>query len=64
MTKKTKNPLLNYENKWVALTPDNKRVIASDDDFKKLHEKLLKMKVKRDEVVMSFVRPFDGYLVV
>ena len=60
---KIKNPLENYENKWVALTPDNKKVIAFDKDFKKLHDKLKKMNVAHGEAIMSYVRPSDGFYV-
>ena len=59
--KKINNPLLNYENKWVALTLDNKKVIASDKDFKKLHHKLEKMKIGKKEAIMHYVLPFGAH---
>ena len=58
MAKKTSNPLLPYENKWVAITPDGKKVIASAKDAKVLDKKLKKLKVKNDEAVMAWVFPF------
>jgi len=61
--KKMENPTASYERKWVALTPDNKKVIASNKDFKKLHDKLKKMKIAHTDAVMSYVRPSDGFYV-
>lgn len=52
------NSLIGYENKWVALTPDRKRILASDKNFKKLSEKLDKMDIKRDNAILHFVLPF------
>lgn len=54
--------LIPYENKWVALTLDNKKVIASADDLGDLYDKLQKMRIKKNKVVLDFVRPFDVYL--
>ena len=58
MARKAKNPLLPYENKWVALTLDRKKVIASAASVKVLDKKLKKLKDK--EVIMTKVLPFDG----
>lgn len=49
--------LIPYENQWVALTPDRKRVITGDKNFKKLSQKLKKMKNK--DAILHFVLPFD-----
>ncbi len=55
--KKFKNPLLPFENKWVALTRDGKMVVASASSVKMLSKKLEKVK---QEVVMTKVFPFEG----
>lgn len=60
MTMKS-NPLAKYERKWVAITKDLKKVLASDTDAKKLHEKVLKMKIG-DKVMLMWVPPFDASL--
>lgn len=54
---KIQSPLINHENQWVALTPNRKKVIASSKSLKVLHKKLRKM--ERDDVILSFVPPFD-----
>lgn len=54
------NPLINYENKWVALTPDRKTVVASGKDYKAVANKLKKMGEK--DVVLTYVPQFDIYL--
>lgn len=51
--------LIPYQNKWVALTEDRKKVVASDLDVKKLTEKLAKMRKK--DVVLTYVIPMDKY---
>ncbi len=59
MSTKINNLLVGFENKWVALTPDRKKVITFDKDFKKLSEKLDKMKIGEDKAIFHFVLPFD-----
>lgn len=49
--------LLPYENKWVALTPDNSKVVAYGNTYKEV-DNLLKRK-KIGDVVLSFILPFD-----
>lgn len=49
--------LLPYENKWVALTPDRKAVVASGNTYKEV-DKVLKRK-KIEDVILSFILPFD-----
>lgn len=57
---KVKNPLLNYEKKWVALTNDNKRVLASADSIPELEKKL---KGKDDKkFTLTWVPPLDRIL--
>lgn len=55
--KKILNPLVNFENKWVALTPDRKKVIASSVTVEELDKKLAKMKNK--DAILTKVLPFD-----
>lgn len=54
------NILLKYEDKWVALTPDRKAVVASGKTLEEVAKKL--KKVKRDDVIFHYVPPFDGTL--
>ncbi len=55
---KTKiNPLINYENKWVALTLDHSKVVESADQPKELEDKLIKQNIKN--VVLMKVLPFN-----
>lgn len=55
--KKINNPLLNYEKKWVALSPDNKKVVAAADSIKQLEVKVKRL--RRKDVVFTWVPPFD-----
>ena len=59
MTKATKL-LLPYENKWVALTTDRKKVVASGRTIKELDKNLIKQRIKN--VVLTKVLPFDQVL--
>lgn len=58
--KKINNPLLNYEKKWVALTPDNKKVVASAKSADTLLKKVDRLKDKN--VILLWVPPFDQVL--
>ncbi len=58
----TQNTFLPYESKWVAVTPDNKKVIAADKDFEKLAIKLEKLKIKKNEAILTWVFPFNRYI--
>lgn len=51
------NPLVNFENKWVALTPDRKIVVTSGRTYKEVDKKLKKMREK--DVILTMVLPFD-----
>ncbi len=55
--KKIVNPLIPFENKWVALTPDRRTVIASGTTIEKLDKKLSKLKDR--EAILTKVLPFD-----
>lgn len=51
------NLLLPYENKWVALTPDRKAVVASAKNIKDLDKKVKALK-QSEEVIYHHVMPF------
>lgn len=57
---KFSSPLLNYENKWVALSPDREEVVTAADSIKQLEKKVLKLGKK--DVVFTWVPPFDKVL--
>jgi len=54
------NPLIPFENKWVALSLDRKRVIASGVTIRELDKNLSKLKV--EDAVFTKVLPFDQVL--
>lgn len=54
------NPLIPFENKWVALTTDRKKVVASGRTIKELDKNLIKRRIKN--VVLTKVLPFDQVL--
>jgi len=54
------NPLIPFENKWVALSPDRKKVIASGSSIKELDRKLEKL--GDEKAVFTKVLPFDQVL--
>jgi len=60
MAKKRKNPLLPYENKWVALTPNRKKVVASAATVEVLDRKLTKLKNK--DAILTKVPSFDKFI--
>ena len=49
--------LLNYVNKWVALSADKKIVLESASDMKQLDIKVKKSKLR--DVIYHFVLPSD-----
>lgn len=51
--------LINYENKWVALTPDRKEIIASAINVKELDKKIKALK-QSDKVIYHHVLPFSN----
>lgn len=57
---KFSSPLLNYENKWVALSNNNKKVLASANTIPELEKKLRDVSSKK--FVLTFVPPFDKVL--
>lgn len=61
MNKKSKsvNPLIPFENMWVALTVDRKRVVASGETIKELEKKM--DKIDNREVIFTKVLPFDQF---
>ena len=60
MKKIISNPLIPFENKWVALTTDRKKVVASGRTIKELDKNLIKQRIKN--VVLTKVLPFDQVL--
>lgn len=52
-----KNILTPYENKWVALSSDRKKVVTAGNTIKEVDRKLKKMKNKT--AILSRVLPFD-----
>lgn len=57
--KPIKNPLLGYENKWVAITTDYSKVVESANKPEELEKKLIKQKIKN--VVLMKVDPFKYF---
>jgi hypothetical protein len=56
---KTKNPLLRFEDKWVALKPRKREVIASAATIKELDKKLKKLKIGKNQALVTKVFPFE-----
>lgn len=54
------NPMICYENKWIALSSDRKKVLASDKSLKKLDKKI--QKIKDINFFVTKVLPFDTIL--
>jgi len=52
--------LLKYENKWVALSKDRSKVLYAAKSLDHLFKLLPKS--KKNDVILHFVPPFDGYL--
>jgi len=61
MTRKNSNILLPYQNKWVALSSDGEKVLASAPDAGLLSKKLMSLKIKRNEAIMSWVPRANGW---
>lgn len=52
--------LLDYENKWVALSKDRSKVLYSAETLDNLFKRL--SKVRNKDLILHFVPPFDGTL--
>lgn len=52
--------LLNYENKWVALSKDRSKVLDAATSLDSLLKRLTGK--KKEEVILHYVPPFDGTL--
>jgi len=59
MSKKITNPMIPFENMWVALTPDSRGVIASGRTIKELEKKV--DKIGNHEAVFTKVLPFGQF---
>lgn len=57
---KFSSPLLDYENKWVALTPDREKVVASARSIEQLEKKVKRL--KNQDAIFTYVPPFDRIL--
>lgn len=57
---KIKNPLVDFEKKWVALSSDNKKVLASGDTIPELEKKV--KGINNNKFVLTWVPPFDKVL--
>ncbi len=51
--------LIKYPNKWVALTSDRKKIVASAKNIKELDKKVQKMP-KKTNVIYHHVLPING----
>jgi hypothetical protein len=51
--------LAKYTNKWVALSVDRKKILASANGIKELDKKVKSKNLK--EVIYSFILPQDKY---
>lgn len=60
MKKKVYNPLLHYENKWVALNREGKKVLVAARTVEGVERKLKKL--GKQDVVLKWVPPFDAFL--
>ena len=56
------NLLTKYSNKWIALTGDRKKVIASAKNIRDLDKKVNSLK-KYPDVIYHHVMPVNGYFV-
>lgn len=52
--------LLPYENKWVALSKDRSKVLYAAKTLDNLLKQL--SKIKKKDVILHFVPPFNTYL--
>lgn len=57
--KEKANPLVKYENMWVAVSADGKKVVASGKTVKELDDKM--EKIGDREAIYTKVLPFDEY---
>lgn len=48
--------LIPYENQWVALSSDRKKVLAANKDLRKLHKKAENLNNK--DIIISYVPSF------
>lgn len=56
------NLLTKYSNKWIALTGDRKKVIASAKSIKDLDKKVKELR-KYPDAIYHHVLPINGYFV-
>lgn len=59
MKRKIVNPLIAFENKWVALSLDRRRVLVSGATVKEVDSKLKRLRVKNGDAILTRVLPFN-----
>ena len=52
------NPLIDFENQWVALSTDYKKVLVSAKTMKGLNQKIVESKLQ-NKVIVTRVYPFS-----
>jgi hypothetical protein len=52
--------LAKYSDKFVAVTPDGKRIVMADDDEPTLVDRVIAAGIDISDVVFSYVDPIDG----
>ena len=60
MNKAYEKTLLSNQNKWIAVSSDKLRVLASGKSIQEVEKKLEKLDVK--DIVITFVPPANSYL--
>ena len=58
--KRNKNPLVDYENKWVALDEKQSKVVLASETLLGLQKKIKQQEDRN--LVVTRVMPFDVYL--
>lgn len=57
---KIKNPLIGFENQWVAVTPNHEKVLAAANTLRALDKVLVEKRL--EDTVLVKVLPFDVFL--
>lgn len=60
MKKIITNPMVNYENQWVALSSDNKKILAASKNLEDLDKEIKKIKNLKFTVIK--ILPFNTVL--
>lgn len=54
--------LLPYGEKWIAHTPDGKRIVASGRRLQNVIGRLRSLKIKKGDAVLMYIPPVDATL--